>query len=680
MNELEKRRSLLQVLCRVREQYGKLHAIGQWLKVHNEGWAVRVLQASCRRAAQQMGRLGQQLAAQNGHYAGQFGTRAVPTAPVFELLDGAGGARPKGYFARAIWGLQGAVDGGEGAPGTGGVWRASLEGVLRAEFCRQHLALGEGGAVVVRAVDGGRIELEVVGEFVVELTLVPCAGEGHAWFVLRVHAPALGPAYDAVLTALFQGRCAAAHDPARFLAVLVGLCREYVEGYFFEKLRVQFQQVAHLYGRGICRVDATSADHVEVQLWFEGERCVVHRQGARSCGLGGPLRATLSVDANAAAGLICGLFYGGAFWARLQGHLEGLARAGLLAGLAWVSRECVEVCLFDGLSARLGLSPFCTRATVCGAQAPLLRDFADSLPLLDADVAAGQLARARAGFFQHAVLAGTGLVLLSSTATPAHEVLLARRGADRHGLSVRLGFALDGSVSFRACQLVERQHHDGVLQLQLEDCVEAGAGSVPCPARFADLLAAAEAWLDGAEGALADSSFRKRMAGVGLPGVAIDDRQWLVRGLGYPPALQRLVVRTAGAGCELVVGNAMLEELHVVIGAVEQVRDGVHSVIRLFELHQVLLLPSCPLQVSAFDGLGVSMACRAAPSRAASVKLNDACQLELACWVPDAAALTAALNLPGLNVYAWLDALHRLLMDAEELGDADSAWLSEAFF
>jgi len=681
MNDLEKRRNLLQILYKIRDLYGKLHVVSQWLKVHDECWAVKIIQSSCRKAVSQMKHLGSVLVAQNSHFSTQFGTYPVSVDFVFEFLNSSITERPKAYFARSIWKLGGSAD--SGCVGNLELWSHSLESILRAEFSRQFISLKDCSKIAVREIAGNKLTVEVLREFVVELTLVPkltpedeqCS-LSHSWFLLKVHSTALGEAYDNSFTTLFQSRCSLLQDSPDFMEALVALCAEYIEMYYYEKLKLQFLQIGHLYGRNICKAEVTLADSFELNLWFCDGRLTISRFASRNTGKEIRYSPTLGIDAHAAAGMLCDWFYHGFVRTRLGAHLQKLLDAKLIFGFHWISTECVEIVVYDQFVARLCFSPFSLKASVLCEQADLLYDFGNTVHQLDHDVSAAHLAKARAGFFHRTRI--DPFILLRSSAASGNEVILTKKG-DEKRRCVRFSFLHTGAVELKGCHL-EEKYSNGILQLQLEDDVEFDKSLPSCPESFEELLSFADDWLANTHKNLLDSWFKKRMSEVGLAGRLEGDEQWILEGVSLPFSIQQLVIRRSVSNYELLIVNRVMENFAVQVDSIKVLLSCVRSIVRIFEVQQLVKLASCKFQLDAFSGNSLVMSCKLMENKTVSIALNANYQLEMASESQDLSILVPVLNTQNLNLYEWLDELQRLLLESREPGEADSAWLSDAFF
>lgn len=266
MNDIEKKKTLYQVLSRLRDIYIKLQVILEWNKVANEHLALKLVKQKSLAAKESIIRLIGAIS----HFSNNLISRrkAVPSFEAYkDLLTSS--TRNPGYFAASIAALS--PDKSEPLSETEQqLWLSTLEALIRDEISRNIINVPR-SEVKFLSITEGKAKISFLNLFEFVFTLVPSADHSsYAWFILDVKVEIMKEIFKNSLTGIFQFKYnnKPSYDSSYLKAILED-CSKYIELFHYEKMFSQFSFFSNSHGKGICSFQRSpQGDWFKFRPWW----------------------------------------------------------------------------------------------------------------------------------------------------------------------------------------------------------------------------------------------------------------------------------------------------------------------------------------------------------------------------------------------------------------------------
>jgi hypothetical protein len=291
MNDVEKKKTLFQVLSRLKEIYFKFQLVLEWTKVSNEHLAIKTIKSNAKTAKDNLNRL------IGGIYQSSNNIQMRKhSEPNFKALKDLLTVRDRvpSYLAPSIEALAPAKNEALSEEERE-FWLSTLESLLRTEISNNIVNIPKKDYKLIsisnRRYNYGLLRLFFVGEgkakilflnlFEFELTLVPSGDNIHsAWFILGVQVDSMKEIFKNSLTGIFQYKYNNNNDNSKnggtYFKSLISDCSKYIELFYYEKIFSQFSFLSNFYGKSICSFQKSpNGDWFKFKPWFMTEDTVV---------------------------------------------------------------------------------------------------------------------------------------------------------------------------------------------------------------------------------------------------------------------------------------------------------------------------------------------------------------------------------------------------------------------
>lgn len=371
MNDIEKKKTLFQVLFRLKEMYLKFQLILEWTKVLNEHTALKTFQFKAKTAKSNLSRLIGGIF----HDSNNLLTtkHAEPKFKALKDLFTVSDLTPS-YFAPSIEALvpkslEKLSENEEKS------WLSTLDSLLRTEVCKNVINIPRKDFRLLSICDG-KAKILFLNLFEFEFTLVPSIGDENlagealnfSWFILGVQVDSMKSTFKNSLTGIFQFKYnnnSKSSANSQFFKSIISDCTKYVELFYYEKMFSQFAFLSNVYGKSICSFQKSPlGDWFKFKPWFmkseEGDILVSfsNETGLKAEGYSAKaiLIPSISFDEREAQNIFESLFE--SFYIdELKQFLNDQIQNGIINNFIVRNRFTLEMELFENFSMTVRIDP-----------------------------------------------------------------------------------------------------------------------------------------------------------------------------------------------------------------------------------------------------------------------------------------------------------------------------------
>lgn len=321
MNDVEKKKTIFQVLSRLKEIYSKFQLILEWTKVSNEHLTLKTIIFDAKMAKDNLNRLIGGIFINSNYLQTRKHAESKFNAvkDLFSVCN-----RVPRYFAPSIEAL---------APlkieilseKERNSWLFTLESVLRTEISKNIISISRNDYKII-SIDEGKAKVLFLNLFEFEFTIVPSVENSlnSAWFILGVQVHSMNSLtgiFKNSLTGIFQfkynndtnkslidtgisgtlgGSACCSTTPTQnatqatsntasntashtvsqigpqYFKSIISDCSKYIELFYYEKMFSQFSFLSNFYGKSICSFQKSpNGDWFKFKPWFMTEESVV---------------------------------------------------------------------------------------------------------------------------------------------------------------------------------------------------------------------------------------------------------------------------------------------------------------------------------------------------------------------------------------------------------------------
>ena len=270
MNDIEKKKTLFQVLSRLKETYLKYQLFIEWTRVLNEHLTLKTIKFNSKVSKDNLNKLigGIYFNSNNLLKRKHNEIRFKAFKDLLTISK-----RVPSYFAPSIEAL---------APEKldslnekeKNSWLSTLESLLRTEITRNIINIAKKDYKIL-SIDEGKVKILFLNLFEFEFTLVPainnnpCACDSN-WFILGVKVDSMKGIFKNSLTGIFQFKYnnKSVSDSFYFKSIISD-CSKYIELFYYEKMFSQFSFISNFYGKSICSFQKSqTGDWFKFKPWF----------------------------------------------------------------------------------------------------------------------------------------------------------------------------------------------------------------------------------------------------------------------------------------------------------------------------------------------------------------------------------------------------------------------------
>ena len=268
MNDVEKKKTLFQVLSRLRDVYTKLQLILEWTKVANEHLSLKAIKTCAIGAKDNLNRLINGLYYNSNSLLSRKHVEANFDAYKDLLLSPDQVPR---FFSPSIETLSPAKHEFITEKDRK-CWLSTLESLLRSEISKNMINISRKDCALLSIAEG-RAKVLFLNLFEFEFTVVPivdCDSLSPAWFVLGVSVDSMKELFKNSLTGIFQFKHnnVMTLDSEYFKTILTD-CQKYVNLFYYEKLFSQFHFLSNSLGKTIFSFQkGPQGDWFKISSWF----------------------------------------------------------------------------------------------------------------------------------------------------------------------------------------------------------------------------------------------------------------------------------------------------------------------------------------------------------------------------------------------------------------------------
>ena len=286
MNDIEKKKTLFQILSRFRDVYLKLNLVLEWTKVSNEHLALKSILSAGNCAKNNLSSLIGGL----NHNSNSLSSKKHEDALFKSVKDLLVSSQMNPtYFAPSIEALSPLKQGRDNlSEAERSCWISTLESILRLELAKNIINIPITCNVRVVSITDGKAKVLFLNLFEFELTLVPESVPApalsspssssstpaivplSAWFILGVQVGSMKEIFKNSLTGIFQFKYnkQQIRDPF-YLKNITDDCLKYIELFYYEKMFSQFAHFSNIYSKSICTFTKSSqSDSFKISPWF----------------------------------------------------------------------------------------------------------------------------------------------------------------------------------------------------------------------------------------------------------------------------------------------------------------------------------------------------------------------------------------------------------------------------